>query len=893
MQHFFLRKLFVAFTLCVGFAITLYADDVNMTKYILNPSFESGTNDWNVTNMQIQSNSSFTKKAGSKYMEKWVGIGNAAGSCSVSQKIKGLPAGKYRMTVAAQNIQQDSPTAEQTGTTIYAGTVSTTVTVVSDYDVEFDAYGDVTIGFKAVNATGNYICVDNFRLYYTAPDLSLLKSAIPAAQKVITDSQKSAYAGLQPAIKAALENAIANAENATEETSNEDLQAYAFDLAEQTMLGNTNKDELYSLKQLTNKARSYLTRDMAADYQNALQTAYDAALAFLELTSDEAPSTFIVSLQNAYDDATASVTAKNALKIAITNANNLLSREGLIGADDLQEVVNQAEQVRDDAHSSPEVMTKMKTELEEATLLCRVNNPTSTSAVTVHTLSAVQGATVIFARASFSGASAKEQGFCWSENPEPTIFDNRSTKKYSDQGAPGVIYYMDDLKPATIYYVRAYAFTTGYRLSYGDVIKVATLPKGNTSGYYDEAGPDETTNARIRNAFNEALEIWNSVNSLDGFTPSVHYSAGTPTADCSYGGWIRMGASSSYQRTGTIMHEMLHGVGVIPGGYGWNNSIYREGGTSGIWLGPRVDRVIQFLENSSTAHLKGDDQHMWPYGINGAQEDTGQPMLYRGNGLVIQALVEDGLIAPNQNFAHPAYTFVQDDDTKYYIKSESADRGIATSYLQYVSGTTVRFAAATADEAFADDSYAWYITFNPKTCYYTFKNVASGLYLTMTSGTATATTTATTYQLLGSRIETTYNDFTFSGSSYWIVNSNNHNAMNATTIGATSAPFNHNNSATTQRWLLLTGEEVTRFAEAQGETVGVGAMRTTPTTPALRAQGSYGVIYITAIGAGQDVEVYTLDGRLLNRLYIQQDATAQVRAPRGLYLVGGQKVFVR
>ena len=870
----------------------IFADDVVMTKYILNPSFESGTDNWTVNNMQIQSNTSFTKKQGSKYLERWVSKGSNAGSCSVSQKITSLPAGRYRMTAASQNIQQDTPSSEQTGVTIYASDASTAVTVVNDYSVEFDAYGDVTIGFKAVNATGNYLCVDHFRLYYIAPDLSLLKAAIPAAQKVITDSEKSSYAGLQPGIKTALETAISNAENATEATAVETLQAYAFDLALQTSVANTNKDELYNIKKLTISCKTYLTRDMATSYKTALQLAYDAAIAFLELTSDAAPATVGTPLQAAYEAAMASYEAKNKLKVSITTATNLLKREGLEGADVLQAVVNHAEQVRDSETATPEAMAAMKDELEDATLLCRVNNPTSTSVVNVKTLSAVQGATEIFGRASFSGATAKEKGFCWSEDPEPTIFDNRSTTVYSNNGD---IYAMQDLKPATVYYVRAYAYTSGYRLTYGDVIKVVTRPMGNVGFSYGYEG-DNDQNQRIYAACEEAVWMWNNIGGIQGFYLSAHYrygaGAGTGTAECSYGGYMSVSQNVGCQKTGTILHEGSHGLGVI--GYtDWVNSIYRTNGDRGYWLGPRVDRVVQFLENSATAKLNGDNQHMWPYGINGASEDSGSKILYRGNALIVEALSEDGIRHSGQDFVTPAYSFVQDDDTKYYIKSESTDRGLTTSFLRQTTGSYVRFAEATADQAFADDSYAWYIAFNPKTCYYTFKNASTGKYLSMTSGAASAASSPTSFHLLGSRNQTTYEDFTFAGTSYWIVNGSNHYAMNATTTGASSTTFNHADEAITQRWLLLTADEVTRFAESQGETVGVGALRAKTSASAPLARGGYGVIYITANSAGQDVDIYTLDGRRVSRLYVQLDATATVRVPRGLYLVNGQKVLVK
>ena len=902
MQHSFTRKFFFAATLSLIFATNLYADDVDVTKYIVNPSFESGLDGWTITSLVTQTNNNFKQKSGKIYLEKWVAIGSAVGTASASQKLTGLPAGNYLMRVGAHNIvQKESGDATgdgtaQTGVTIYAKSTSnkTTVTAPADYDITFDTPGtDVTIGFRAANASGNWICVDNFRLYYTSADFTLLQTAITNAESLITKSEGAAYAGIQPTIKDNFLSAIAAAKTMKESNTDEELRSVSFELAETQALANENMIVLKDLKTLCTKSNNMLKNEMAAVYLEALQTAYNEASELLKLENDDPVQPVMDKLQTAYDNADASYKARKALNTSINTATTQLNKATATeGKEELQAAITAAEAVRDSDTATPEEMAQAQAAVEDATLLNRIQNATG-NAVTVKTLSAIQGATEIFGRASFSGVSAKEKGFCWSETPEPTIFDNRSTTVYSNNGD---IYAMQGLKPATVYYVRAYAYTSGFKLSYGDVIKVPTRPMGNVTFSYGYEG-DDATDQRIYAACEEAVWMWNNIGGIQHFHLDAHYKygagAGTGTAECSYGGYMSVSQNTGCQRTGTILHEGAHGLGMVP--YtDWVNSIYRADGDRGDWLGPRVDRAMQFLDNSSTAKLHGDNQHMWPYGINGAGEDTGSQILYRANALVLEALSEDGITHSGQGFLTPGYAFATSDATKYYIKSESADRGIATSYLRHVSGSTVRFAEASADEAFADDTYAWYITFNPKTCYYIFQNVASGKYLTMTAGAATATNNASvSYQLLGSRIETTYNDFTFAGSSYWIVNSNNHNAMNATTTGASSTTFNHANSATTQRWLLLTADEVTRFAVAQGETVGVGALRATPATPALMAQGGYGVIYITANGAGEDVEIYTLDGRLFKRLYIQLDATAQVRAPRGLYIVGGKKVLVR
>lgn len=355
---------------------------------------------------------------------------------------------------------------------------------------------------------------------------------------------------------------------------------------------------------------------------------------------------------------------------------------------------------------------------------------------------------------------------------------------------------------------------------------------------------------------------------------------------------MRISQNTPYQKTGTVLHEGSHGQGVI--NYTeWVDGTYRTNGDRGDWLGPRVDRVIQFLDNSASAKLHGDDIHMWPYGINGANEDNGSPILYRANALVVGALAEDAITTPNMDFKKPAYSFAQDDETKYYIKNESTDRGLGTSYLRQKTAAAIRFEEMSADEVMSNDSCAWYITFNPSTCYYEFQNVATGRYLSMTTGTVAAATSESTarFQLMGSRNKTTLDDFTFAGTSYWIIQSSNHTAMNATVTGASSTAFKHGDDAVTQRWLFLTADEVTRFANARGETVDLSPTLKTPETQIEVVSGK-GVVAISAHVKGQNVDVFTLDGRSVQRLYVQQGSTTKLFLPRGIYLVNNQKVIV-
>ncbi len=856
------------------------------SRFVKNPSFEEGTSDWTSANLSAQTNTSFKLKQGNTYLEKWTGAGNSVGSASVMQTISGLPAGHYRLVVAAQNIQQNSA-ASQTGAVILAGTSSTAVTATADYAVEF-AYGtgNVQIGFRATNATGNWLAVDNFRLYFLRADAELLQQAATAAESTLKGA-------MQPQFLTALKQAIDQAKALDDNAEDEALKDASFALCDALAAAKQNVLTFSNLKKLFTSSRTMLNRKMAGTYRDALQAAYDAAAPIVNDGSDDDINVVLNALQKAYDDASQSYTAYTALNKAI-NVASRLDTEGMEGADQFLEALKKAQEVLDSNESTPEQMDAATAALEDATLLFHVQNPTG-NALNVKTLSAVQGATEIFGRMLVSGGTAREKGFCYStEESEPTIFDERTSFFYSNNGD---IYALQGLKPATFYYIRAYAISSGYQVSYGDVIKLPTRPLGNATFSYDNAG-DAATNNRIESACEEAVWMWNNITGIRNFHLSAHYVPGAGanggTADCSYGGYMRVSQNVPYQRTGTILHEGAHGQGMVP--YtDWTNPIYRTNGDRGDWLGPRVDRIIQFLDNNKSAKLHGDHQHMWPYGINGAGEDNGTPILYRANALLVGALAEDGIKTPNQDFMKPAYSFAQEDEVKYYIKSEDTRRGLATSYLRQQGPAALRFEEMPAADALSNDSCAWYITFDPVTCYYTLQNVATGRYLSATTGTANVASTLSNakFQLLGARTQTKFEDFTFSGTSFWMTTASNHSALNATTTGAATTSFNHADDATTQRWLFLTRDEVIRFAEARGEELGISAPSAQLGEGNVSVAGGQGFIAVTAHGRGQQVRVYTADGRSVSRLYVQRDATARLTMPRGLYLVGGQKVIVR
>ena len=152
---------------------------------------------------------SSSKKEGTYYMEKWVSKGNSVGSASARQVLKDLPMGVYRLTVGAQNLDQNNTSRQCAGVYIFAGDQKTTVYTPNDYSVEFSyTAGQVEIGYVAEGAQGNWIAVDNFRLYKIG-DVSVedakavLLTVLTSANQLYGDGTGNAAADLKAVIDAA------------------------------------------------------------------------------------------------------------------------------------------------------------------------------------------------------------------------------------------------------------------------------------------------------------------------------------------------------------------------------------------------------------------------------------------------------------------------------------------------------------------------------------------------------------------------------------------------------------------------------------------------------------------------------------------------------------------
>ena len=225
---------------------------LDRTELIQNPSFEvNGTSGWTVKNMSTQSNSVFSRKAGTYYLESWVSIGQQIDKASVLQTLKKLPRGKYRLTAAALHIQQTGSNSTtnkgnpQTGAYLVAGTSREEVTAMKLYTASFavlDETEDIEIGLMAENATGNWLGVDNFKLEFVGA--ITVESYISEVQKLVAEAQALFDLGVQQSTADALTSAISTA-NAALQTTDIDALTAARKLLKEAIAAGENSRALY------------------------------------------------------------------------------------------------------------------------------------------------------------------------------------------------------------------------------------------------------------------------------------------------------------------------------------------------------------------------------------------------------------------------------------------------------------------------------------------------------------------------------------------------------------------------------------------------------------------------------------------------------------------------
>ena len=536
---------------------------MDMTEFVLNPSFESGNDGWQFSGMGTQGNSDF-RKVGNTYAETWSEWGSSVHDAKLWQKLTALPNGRYKLTAVAQNIQQNNTSAKQKGCYIFANDSRTEVNVYGKYEVEFVCVsGEATIGFQTEGATGNYCCVDDFHLYFLGFDEEAEQAAF---SELIRQAEEVVVQDMNTSVKETLQTAIADAK---------------------AVSGSVGRDAA---------SRTLTVAIEAARTSNALYVQLDAII------------------------------AKGEQALAEGKSN---------GQERLQTAVNSAKGLRASGDIDADKVATADYMVEDGIFAYNVLNGSGT-APKVTTGEVIVGCNAMVGRLTASGSNIIERGFCWAENPNPTVLDEHSSNNQNnDETNWSPVYVMYNVKASTEYWVRAYAITKTYAVGYGEPVRVITLPQGETVYKFLWNGDDEH-NEWLDNAMREATAYYNTWTAIKGFRPTANYSPGTETADCSYGGWINVGPWRC--NTGTMVHEMMHGTGVGQHGRYWSQELHPDI----WWLGERANRVCHFFENYDSSrgnyNCNGD-------GIHICYEGNGNDMQQIRSCILMQALYEDGLPA--------------------------------------------------------------------------------------------------------------------------------------------------------------------------------------------------------------------------------------------------------
>ena len=494
------------------------------------------------------------------------------------------------------------------------------------------------------------------------------------------------------------------------------------------------------------------------------------------------------------------------------------------------------------------------------------------------------GSTEALVRANMTGSNILERGVCWSTEHNPTVLDNRTTEYHSQNGN---IYHIRNLTPATVYYVRPYIMNKTYTVAYGDEVKIVTHPKGTCVGTWDNGAPTEEANKRCRDAINQTIEYFNQWTGIRGFTLTGNYGAQTPTADCSYGGSMRIGPNTGNQAIGTVIHETGHGVGVGTH-WRWNSCTdTRENeGKYGKWLGREANDMLDFLENKyndEACFMTGDAVHGWgnaatyDWFVNGADKDKHLELQYMGGCCLLYALFIDGL-CPTSSYPNglSGYTYNFDSQKKYYLMCKDADHGLGSGLLYARSTSALGWNNFLTDDEITDNA-AWYIEYNPTAGYYVFKNVGNGKYITHASGTTnmglksitgTKNPSQTEYfQLMPDRTNVTLkagnNKITTHG--YWLTwNDSGNKSLGAGNMGSrfgsvSQTAFDYSDAATAQQWIIISEDEIEEYKKIAiatsietVEQLPVGSVSDNTITEIYNASG----VRINSLGKGINIVRY-------------------------------------
>lgn len=246
-------------------------------------------------------------------------------------------------------------------------------------------------------------------------------------------------------------------------------------------------------------------------------------------------------------------------------------------------------------------------------------------------------AAIVCGRFLSHGDGITSFGCCISRNPLPTLNDQfiAAADTATDASWHGYFgAFFDHLTPNTLYHVRAYCIASGDTI-YGNDRIFRTSTGGHFTWSWNNRDAAEAAGAadRITQAMDSATYNYNNYSNLTKHM-YINYNPGTPTADCTIGGWMNVGAGETYQWVGTMQHEMAHALGV--------GTACNWGSFGNPWDKMDAEMTMRIMVGGMNSNIGHDGMHFWPCGINYRSEVFGEIVL-KANCMILNAMRLDGL----------------------------------------------------------------------------------------------------------------------------------------------------------------------------------------------------------------------------------------------------------
>lgn len=234
------------------------------------------------------------------------------------------------------------------------------------------------------------------------------------------------------------------------------------------------------------------------------------------------------------------------------------------------------------------------------------------------------------------GAEILEVGICYAQTQNPSLENDIAVQAPSISNNKFTVD-VAGLALGKSFFIRPYV-KTAKGVFYGPQSNFSTYNKGKiTVNFHNQANIPADVYSRLKAMADHGVRLLEEYTSIVK-TVTIEYNPGVPTADASISGWMRWGSNASYQRTGTFLHEFSHTIGTGQSAM-WTNTLIQNG----VYTGASANLTLKRATGDPSAYLRGDAQHWWPYGINGAHEDTGLESDYIITTMVMEGFKRDGI----------------------------------------------------------------------------------------------------------------------------------------------------------------------------------------------------------------------------------------------------------